>query len=308
LTTPISLLVCLGNFRCNRWVDQPGKETQDGEKLIDADTRAMILSEQEIDPHEMTDEHGTAGHDSRISRKRSTETARFLHYYERWCGHAESASLEHKMRLSVCERLAPVVRKAIEYNGGIHMFGGTGLSFVHAAFSELLECRSMLQHSYAFAFFDFQSDALLNRRFKKVVFERIQSELELLTEQISGVIARAHIRAAESQIVFLTKITAGKRSEFTHFMMDLFRRDDETDIGKTNLATGGSSGSDDDDSAEDNEVIRRSLDTYYDETYRNNAFNVGNDVDTFDWECAACTFVNTANARACNMCDTNRQA
>ena len=197
-----------GDYRCNRWVEQPEHEVYDKETIIDANTRARLLAEEETDPSAMEETYGTSRHESRVTKKRSSETSRFLHHYERWCGHSNSSLLEHNMRLHLCERLAPVVRKAIEYGGGIHIFGGKGISFVHAAFSELLECRSMLQHSYVFAFINYKTRQQSN---EKKVYERIQSELELLTEQISDVVARAHIRASETQIVFLTKVTSGKR-------------------------------------------------------------------------------------------------
>ena len=68
---------------------------------------------------------------------------------------------------------------------------GAGLSFVHAAFKELLECRSVLQHSYPFSFFRYESLALKRHRHgkrlwnEKTTFEQMQSELEMITEQMS---------------------------------------------------------------------------------------------------------------------------
>jgi hypothetical protein len=306
-----------GNYRCNRWVDQPEHDVYDGETTIDDETRARVLAEEETDPSLMNETYGTARHESRVSRKRSSETARFLHHYERWCGHADSAVLEHKMRMSLCERMAPVVEKAIEYGGGdTNIFGGKGISFLHAAFSELLECRSMLQHSYVYAFINYKPNTLTRQQSnEKVVFERIQSELELVTEQISGVVARSHIRASETQILFLTKVVSGKRKEFTNYMIDLLRRA-EIDKNKplhpnqVNLpghrptpVRSGDDTSDDDEAAE---AIRASLNTYEaaNRQFRGNMFDDDNELH--DWACTGCTYMNAGTVRRCDMCDTRR--
>jgi Ariadne domain len=269
----------------------------------------------------MGETYGTARHESRISKKRSAETARFLHHYERWCGHLDSAVLEQNMRMNLCERLAPVVRKAIEYGGGIHIFGGKGVSFIHAAFSELLECRSMLQHSYAFAFVNYRPNIFTRQQSnEKVVFERIQSELELLTEQISDVVARTHIRASETQINFLTKVTSGKRKEFTNFMIDVLRHS-EIDKNKqlnsnqmnlpghrpTNVRRSDYNTDDDEDLEAAAEAIRRSLDTYDAATNRHFHYNIDdNDIELHDWACTGCTYMNAGAVRRCDMCDTRR--
>ena len=273
------------------------------------------MAEVETDPSLMSETYGTARHESRVSRKRLSETARFLHHYERWCGHAHSAVLEHKMRMSLCERMAPVVRKAFEYCGGTNIFGGKGISFLHAAFSELLECRSMLQHSYVCAYMNYKPNDLARQHSnEKVVFERIQSELELLTEQISGVVARTHIRASETQILFLTKVVSGKRKEFTNYMIDLLqcaeiKKNKTLHPKQANLpghsptqVRSGYDTSDDDDAVE---AIRASLDTYEvaNRQFRN---NMDDDNELHDWACPGCTYMNAGGVRRCDMCDTRR--
>ncbi|MGH7974304.1 MAG: hypothetical protein ACREBR_02165, partial [bacterium] len=55
-----------------------------------------------------------------------------------------------------------------------------------------------------------------NRENEKVSFEALQSELELLTEQMSDIVARSHLRASRSQIIFLTMAAAEKRREATN--------------------------------------------------------------------------------------------
>lgn len=103
----------------------------------------------------------------------------------------------------------------------------SGLSFIHAAFCELLECRSLLQYSYVYSFFSF--GYLSSRKYRhskrlqneKTAFEQMQSELEIITEQMSDIVARAHLRATQTQITFLTVRAAETRNEFMNLIFTL---------------------------------------------------------------------------------------
>lgn len=113
-----------------------------------------------------------------------------------------------------------------------HYVSPSGLSFVHAAFTELLECRSFLQHSYAFAFFRYptlyyirRNRVVKLRQREKATFEQFQSELEMMTEQMSDIVARTHLRATQTQIMFLTSEAAEKRRDFSSFLITVL--DDE---------------------------------------------------------------------------------
>jgi hypothetical protein len=121
-----------------------------------------------------------------------------------------------------------------------------GLSFVHAAFTELLECRSFLQHSYAFAFFRYP--ALYYIRRNRVVkmrqremstFGQFQSELEMITEQMSDIVARTHLRATQTQIMFLTGEAAEKRRNLSNFLIAILndaRKEERDNAGMENDA------------------------------------------------------------------------
>jgi rubrerythrin len=113
-----------------------------------------------------------------------------------------------------------------------NFFRFPGLSFVHAAFTELLECRSFLQHSYAFAFFRYptlyyisRNRVIKMRHREKATFEQLQSGLEMLTEQMSDIVARTHLRATQTQIMFLTCEAAEKRRDLSNFLIAIL--DDE---------------------------------------------------------------------------------
>lgn len=215
-----------GFFRCNRW------QADDNHNYYDSDPpeHRAPAGNSMSDPLESPEfSYGTALHSSRVAWQKSKDMGLFLHNYRRWTAHAESAALERQMADTVCVRLAPVVEAAIDFNGQHDFdFRGKGLSFIHDAFIELLECRSLLQHSYAFAFFRYPIKYHIRRdRFtkskerEKLGFERLQSELEMLTEQLSDIVARKHLRATQMQIMFLTKNACHKRGEFTSLMLSL---------------------------------------------------------------------------------------
>ena len=116
---------------------------------------------------------------------------------------------------------------------------------MHAAFVELLECRSFLQHSYAFAFFRYPTMYYIrrNRIYKlrereRATFEQFQSELEMMTEQLSDIVARMHLRATQTQIMFLTKESAGKRQDFSSCMISLLNDERKEKMKKENKAGG----------------------------------------------------------------------
>ncbi|GAX11563.1 hypothetical protein FisN_22Lh256 [Fistulifera solaris] len=224
-----------GFFRCNRWIDQKDHEAYGGLKPDAADIAAAkyITDEQLADPTKMEVTYGTAMHEARVSRSRTREMGRFLHHYRRWNAHCESAVLERNMRDSAIERLAPVVKIASQfvppYSGDFN-FGGQGLSFIHAAFTELLECRATLQHSYAYLYVQFDTKPGVRGKLSKQLrtekraVERIQAELETMTEQLSDVVARSHLRATQMQILFLTSATAEKRKEFSSCMITILAK------------------------------------------------------------------------------------
>jgi Ariadne domain len=295
---------------------------------------AAMLADTNVDPSTMDATYGTAMHESRIAKKRSMDMDRFLHHYARWNAHEESSVLEGRMRDSVCTRLAPVVREAIAFNGDEYILDGKGLSFIHEAFAELVECRSLLRHSYAFSFFRYKSSSAkkykLQKRHisEKLAFEQFQSELELMTEQISDVVARSHIRATRSQIRFLTAVTSEKRKEFSNVMINILleeQKDANRDKKKemrgaaTQLAGGGldtivglASRANVDglvsrtESDESDDAVRESLQEFLTNTGSGFLYEYTSDEDEgdyADWACSACTYVN-AGGRRCDMCGT----
>jgi hypothetical protein len=227
-----------GFFRCNRWqVDEKHQfyDTPPPPPLPEQRTPPTPTPTDPLPTRPNSSEqnhYGTALHSARVAWKKAKEMGRFLHHYRRWTAHSESAMLERNMAETVCVRLAPVVEAAIVFNGRDDFdFNGRGLSFVHSAFTELLESRSLLQHSYAFAFFRYpifyqarRSRAIKAREREKQTFEQLQAELEMLTEQMSDIVARKHLRATQVQIMFLTNGACQKRSELSSLMLSLLHQ------------------------------------------------------------------------------------
>lgn len=304
--------------------------------------------------------YGSAVHSARVAWKKSKEMSRFLHYYSRWNAHSESLAIERKKEESVCARMAPVVEAAVEYTHDQNFnFQGKGtcqsskstvslrlkksqicrislgLSFVFSAFTELLECRSLLQHSYAFAFYRFplnfrrtRQTAMLGRQ--KMEFEQQQAELEMMTEQLSDIVARSHLRATQNQITSLTTDTAEKRTDFSNLMIKYLN--DERKEMRRNAERGGEEkmkreaespmmsswlhtdisqitryGYDDETPTQ--RALRSTLRDFLNHRDEDASYRGGeDDYETFrwtNWACSACTYMNSGGTR-CAMCGSLR--
>ena len=217
-----------GYFRCNRWQENP-EEHEYYDTPPNPDEIVVPTNEDLSDPNRMRAIYGTAMHETRVAQKKAKEIGRFIHHYHRWSAHSSSRKLESTMGSSLCKRIKPVLEAAKNFTGDPSFdFLGKGLSFLHAAFTELDECRSVLLHSYPYAYYRYASLERRNLRTRierslwkeKKQFEQIQSELEMLVEHMSDIVAREHLRANESQIQYLTFTSAQKRKDFSNFILN----------------------------------------------------------------------------------------
>mmetsp|Transcript_35230 Transcript_35230/g.85386 ORF Transcript_35230/g.85386 Transcript_35230/m.85386 type:complete len:1203 (+) Transcript_35230:195-3803(+) len=290
-----------GFFRCNIW-----NEEGEGNNPDAADAAAAAAAEAVVaangEPGEDDEGFGTAIYSARQQYRKRQDMNRFLHHYTRYEAHGQSARLERHMAQNATKRLAPVVTAAIAFDGSpAFNFSGKGLSFIHSAFTELLECRSTLKYSYALSFFRYPTffhfrriDELNNIRREKIMFEKCQSELEIITEQMSDVLARSHIRASQVQISFLTAGAAEKRVDFSNLMFSILH----AERGKQRTRREG-------------QPPKKFLTDYasdgYDsyESYNEADFQSGGKEDFVEWSCTACTYINTSGSH-CSMCGTPR--
>jgi len=278
-----------GFFRCNIW-----KEEDDGSNPAPPPAAENGDGDEGF---------GTAIHSSKQQYRKRQEINRFLHHYTRYEAHDQSARLERNMAESATNRLAPVVAAAIDYDGSpAFNFGGKGLSFIHSAFTELLECRSTLKYSYAYSFFRYPTffhfrliHELNLIRKEKVVFEKYQADLEVITEQMSDVLARSHIRASQVQISFLTAGAAEKRIDFSKLLFHVLhsergkerRRREGQPLARTHLTEYTDYWSDDYESASQD------------------GYDSRDEGEIVEWTCSICTFINISVPN-CEMCGAQR--
>ncbi|CAJ1959325.1 unnamed protein product [Cylindrotheca closterium] len=288
-----------GYFRCNIWKEEGEGDNPDAAAAAAAEA---VVNANEGDA-ENDDGYGTAIYSARQQYRKRQDVNRFLHHYTRYEAHGQSARLERNMAQNATKRLAPVVTAAIEFDGSpAFNFSGKGLSFIHSAFTELLECRSTLKYSYAYTFFRYPTffhfrriDELNNIRREKAMFEKCQSELETITEQMSDVLARSHIRASQVQISFLTATAAEKRVDFSNLMFTILH----SERGKKRTRLEGLP-------PKKQFLTDYASDDGYDsyESYNNGYDSRGEEVA--EWSCTACTYINTKKGNQCSMCGTPR--
>ena len=305
-----------GYFRCNMW-------QEDG--ISTADNEAKVNSELE---------YGTAQYTTYAARQASAKMARFLHHFDRYSAHLDSSNLERTMAENVCTRMASVIDASLEIfaqdtslDQSFHETNAVsswkGLSFIHAAFVELLECRSVLKNSYIFAFYRFLRSSDLSftirSRKEKIVFEVIQSDLEMITEHLSDIIGRKHLRATRRQIEFLTSVAAEKRQEFYHFVIRTLRDEKKTVALQTNLlhklreshlkAASNNNAYRSSNKNHDNKLIEDALVAHVvQESLIENTNRTGSGQNNTSetagqtWSCSLCTYDNHVESERCAMC------
>jgi ariadne-1 len=98
---------------------------------------------------------------------------RYLHYYNRFANHEQSARLEEQLYKKIETKMEEMQR-------------GSDLSWIECQFLRhsvdvLTECRTTLKWTYAFAYY-------LERNNQTEIFEDNQRDLELAVEQLSGML------------------------------------------------------------------------------------------------------------------------
>lgn len=131
----------------------------------------------------------------------------------------------------------------------------------------------------------------------------------MITEQMSDVLARSHIRASQVQISFLTAGAAEKRVDFSNLMFSILHEERGKDRrrreGDPSRKRRGSSdrlnpwtGMIEDRSDHSSDDDYDSHETFLDD-------GDGGSDGTAMWACSACTFMNS-RGRRCEMCGTAR--
>lgn len=159
-----------------------------------------------------------------------------------------------------------------------------------------------------------------------------------MTEQMSDIVARAHLRATQMQIMFLTAGAAEKRTEFTNLMFSILNEEQKEHamdkaekvsksprsspnrgrVSSTRRYRHGApsplgalgrvvddSWSPDNDNVVDNDPIRSTLDEFLTQAAALDPQQRAENA-TRMWACSACTYMNTNPGFRCAMCGGHR--
>jgi hypothetical protein len=168
-----------------------------------------------------------------------------------------------------------------------------------------------------------------------MTFESLQSELEMITEQMSDIVARSHLRATQYQISFLTAGAAEKRAEFSDLMFSILN-DEEREERATKTRSdsekvwtpmrkrgtmprptpfdnvGRMVGSDTTQTHASpagpdimHDALRQSLDEFMSHSVALDPSDGPRSDPVTMWGCQACTYMNS-DGRRCAMCGTMR--
>jgi hypothetical protein len=159
----------------------------------------------------------------------------------------------------------------------------------------------------------------------------------MLTEQMSDIVARSHLRATQNQISFLTLSAAEKRRDFSSLMFSILsdeRRENDAvkeknekqkhlPSGRRRYTTPGATIDSvriitqdtlnalrhaREETEEVNEALRASLEEFISHPHALELDDERSGAATVAmWSCTACTFVNSSGSR-CAMCNSSRRS
>lgn len=135
--------------------------------------------------------------------KRFQELDRFMHYYTRFKNHEHSYQLEQRLLKTAKEKMEQLSRALKETEGGC-----PDTTFIEDAVHVLLKTRRILKCSYPYGFF------LEPKSTKKEIFELMQTDLEMVTEDLAQKVNRPYLRTPRHKIIKAACLVQQKRQEF----------------------------------------------------------------------------------------------
>ncbi|XP_061110577.1 ankyrin repeat and IBR domain-containing protein 1-like isoform X1 [Conger conger] len=158
-------------------------------------TRYEVIQQVEEQSKEMTVE-------AEKKHKSFQELDRFMHYYTRYKNHEHSYKLEQRLLKTAKEKMEQLSKA----------FSGEGAApdtmFIEDAVHELLKTRRILKCSYPYGFF------LEPKSTKKEIFELMQTDLEMVTEDLAQKVNRPYLRTPHHKIIRAACLVQQKRQEF----------------------------------------------------------------------------------------------
>uniref|UniRef100_A0A673CU07 Ankyrin repeat and IBR domain-containing protein 1 n=1 Tax=Sphaeramia orbicularis TaxID=375764 RepID=A0A673CU07_9TELE len=158
-------------------------------------TRYEVIQQVEEQSKEMTEE-------AEKKHKSFQELDRFMHYYTRFKNHEHSYQLEQRLLKTAKEKMEQLSRAL----SGSECPPDT--TFIEDAVLELLKTRRILKCSYPYGFF------LEPKSTKKEIYELMQTDLEMVTEDLAQKVNRPYLRTPRHKIIRAACLVQQKRQEF----------------------------------------------------------------------------------------------
>ncbi|XP_009292721.1 ankyrin repeat and IBR domain-containing protein 1 isoform X2 [Danio rerio] len=159
-------------------------------------TRYEVIQQVEEQSKEMTVE-------AEKKHKSFQELDRFMHYYTRYKNHEHSYQLEERLLKTAKEKMEQLSKAFIGRDGA-----PPDTTFIEDGVHELLKTRRILKCSYPYSFF------LEPKSTKKEIFELMQTDLEMVTEDLAQKVNRPYLRTPRHKIISATYLVQQKRREF----------------------------------------------------------------------------------------------
>ncbi|XP_073341429.1 ankyrin repeat and IBR domain-containing protein 1-like [Pagrus major] len=159
-------------------------------------TRYEVIQQVEEQSKEMTEE-------AEKKHKSFQELDRFMHYYTRFKNHEHSYKLEQRLLKTAKEKMEQLSRALSGREGG-----PPDTTFIEDAVLELLKTRRILKCSYPYGFF------LEPKSTKKEIYELMQTDLEMVTEDLAQKVNRPYLRTPRHKIIRAACLVQQKRQEF----------------------------------------------------------------------------------------------
>ncbi|XP_077363434.1 ankyrin repeat and IBR domain-containing protein 1-like isoform X2 [Festucalex cinctus] len=159
-------------------------------------TRYEVIQQLEEQSKEMTVE-------AEKKHKSFQELDRFMHYYTRFKNHEHSYKLEQKLLKTAKEKMEQLSKAFISREGA-----PPDTRFIEDGVSELLKTRRVLKCSYPYGFFLQQGST------QKEIFELMQTDLEMVVEDLAQKVNRSYLRTPCHKIVSAARLVQQKRQEF----------------------------------------------------------------------------------------------
>ncbi|KAK0145622.1 Ankyrin repeat and IBR domain-containing protein 1 [Merluccius polli] len=184
-------------------------------------TRYEVIQQVEEQSKDMTVE-------AEKKHKSFQELDRFMHYYTRFKNHEHSYQLEQRLLKTAKDKMEQLSRALSAREGG-----PPDTTFIEDAVLELLKTRRILKCSYPYGFF------LEPKSTKKEIYELMQTDLEMVTEDLAQKVNRPYLRTPRHKIIRAACLVQQKRQEFLASVARGVAPNDSPDAPRRSSFAGG---------------------------------------------------------------------